>query len=351
MGTLLKLLCLIFLLAASLTAQPQATEIYWIDVEGGAATLIVSPSGESILIDAGENDDRHARRIYNVATKVAGLKQIDHFVVTHFHSDHFGGVYKLSRLISLKNIYDHGIVPNPVGVDRFYEELILLYRKVTKGRSRKVKSGDTFRLKQSPGLPPLVMQVMASFSKVATRDKASSGPNSLCAKREDAPHRPEFNQHHDENAASIVVLLNYGKFSFLDTGDLTWDVEEQLVCPENLMGTVDLFQVSHHGLDASNNPVFVHSIRPRVVVMNNAPQKGAEPKTTQTLQSSQGLETIWQMYHNVRTGPELNTNPRFIANLGIGSSGEFIKASAQPDGAFSVQIGRSGTRKEYFPPH
>ena len=350
METLLRLFCFSLFWAAPLTAQPQATEIYWIDVDGGAATLIVSPSGESILIDAGENDDRHARRIYHVATKVAGLKQIDHFIVTHFHSDHFGGAYKLSRLIPLKNIYDHGIVPNPVGVDRFYEELIPLYRKVTQGRSRKVKPGDSLRLKQSSGLPPLVMQVIASSAKVAARDKASSGPNPLCAQRENAPHRPEFNQHHAENAASIAVLLNYGQFSFLDTGDLTWDVEEQLVCPENLIGTVDLFQVSHHGLDASNNPVFVHSIRPRVVVVNNAPRKGAEPKTMKTLQTSPGLETIWQMYRNVRTGPELNTDPPFIANQGAGG-GEFIKASAQPNGSFSVQIGLSGTRKEYSPPH
>jgi hypothetical protein len=194
------------------------------------------------------------------------------------------------------------------------------------------------------------MQVIASSAKVAARDKASSGPNPLCAQRENAPHRPEFNQHHAENAASIAVLLNYGQFSFLDTGDLTWDVEEQLVCPENLIGTVDLFQVSHHGLDASNNPVFVHSIRPRVVVVNNAPRKGAEPKTMKTLQTSPGLETIWQMYRNVRTGPELNTDPPFIANQGAGG-GEFIKASAQPNGSFSVQIGLSGTRKEYSPPH
>ena len=349
MRTLLKLFCLCPFLAASLTAQPQALDIYWIDVDGGAATLIVTPSGESVLIDAGENDDRHAARIYDVATKVAGLKQIDHFVVTHFHSDHFGGTYKLSRLIPLKNIYDHGIVPNPVGVDRSYKELMPLYQKVTRGHSRNVKAGDSLKLKQSPGLPPVVMQCVASFGKIASTDKASSSPTPLCGKKQSAPHRPEFNQYHGENAASIVFLLKYGQFSFLGTGDLTWDVEEQLVCPVNLIGPVDLFQVSHHGLDASNNPVFIHSIRPRVVVINNAPEKGAEPTTMKTLQTSPGLETIWQMYRNVRTGPELNTDRQFIANDGTRGGGEFIKASAQPNGDFSVQIGLSGTRKEYLP--
>ena len=129
----------------------------------------------------------------------------------------------------------------------------------------------------------------------------------------------------------------------------TWNVEADLACPSNLVGTVDLFQISHHGLDASNNTVFVHSIRPRVVVLNNAPRKGAEPVTMQTLKTSPGLETIWQMYRNVRTGPELNTDPQFIANKGSESGGEFIEATIQPDGAFSVQLGESGFSKQYVP--
>ena len=142
------------------------------------------------------------------------------------------------------------------------------------------------------------------------------------------------------------MLLSYGDFSFLDTGDLTWELEADLVCPVNRVGTVDLFQISHHGLDSSNNPVMIESIRPRVVVVNNAPKKGAEPETMKTLMRVAGIETIWQVHRNLRTGPELNTDPRFIANP-EGEAGQFIKASVRADGTFSVQIGGDGTLKSY----
>ena len=141
-------------------------------------------------------------------------------------------------------------------------------------------------------------------------------------------------------------MLAYGKFSFLDTGDLTWEMEAELVCPVNRVGAVDLFQISHHGLDSSNNPVLIESIRPRVVVINNAPAKGAEPETMKTLMGVGGIETLWQVHRNLRTGPELNTQPRFIANP-EGEAGQFIKASVQADGTFSVQIGREGTLESY----
>ncbi len=329
--------------------ERQVTDIYWIDVDGGAATLIVTPAGESILIDSGENKDSHAARMHHVAAEVAGLKQIDHFIVTHYHGDHWGGTYKLNQLIPIEKIYDHGFVDNPEGVGDGYPELLSLYQKVTGGHSQTVKAGDTFSLKQSDGLPPVDMVSVASDRQVAPSDSASEMPNPLCADKRDPPDRPEFAPSLPENAASIAVLFKYGNFRFLDTGDLTWDVEADLACPSNLVGTVDLFQISHHGLDASNNTVFVHSIRPRVVVLNNAPRKGAEPVTMQTLKTSPGLETFWQMYRNVRTGPELNTDPQFIANKNSESGGEFIKATIQPDGAFSVQLGESGFGKKYQP--
>ena len=288
--------------------EREVTDIYWIDVDGGAATLIVTPAGESILIDSGENKDSHAARMHHVAAEVAGLKQIDHFIVTHYHGDHWGGTYKLSQLIPITNVYDHGFVDNPEGVGDGYSELLSLHQKVTGGQSRTVKAGDAFSLKQSEGLPPVEMLSVASFRKVASSDGASEALNPLCAEKPDPSDRPEFAPS-PENAASIAVLFKYGNFRFLDTGDLTWDVEAELACPSNLIGTVDLFQISHHGLDASNNTVFVHSIRPRVVVLNNAPRKGAEPVTMQTLKTSPGLETIWQMYRNERNGPGAKHRP------------------------------------------
>ena len=150
-----------------------------------------------------------------------------------------------------------------------------------------------------------------------------------------------------DNAKSVVLLMKYGEFTFFDGGDLTLEIEDRLVCPANRVGAVDLYQTDSHGLDVSNNPVLVDSIRPRVVVVNNGPMKGAESNTMRTLKSNAGIETIWQVHRNIRAGPELNTDPRFIANLEATCRAEFIKASVDPTGAFSVQIGKDGTLKHY----
>ena len=83
-------------------------DLYWIDVEGGAATLLVTPAGESILLDTGNLGRRDPERIVKVAGEVAGLKQIDHLVITHYHGDHFGGAITLADLLPIKNLYDNG---------------------------------------------------------------------------------------------------------------------------------------------------------------------------------------------------------------------------------------------------
>src|SRR5581483_10443698 len=87
--------CLRILLLLSVSFSAAAAErtldIYWNDVEGGGATLIVTPAGESVLIDSGNPGERDAGRIHKTASEVAGLKKIDHYITTHFHVDHFGG--------------------------------------------------------------------------------------------------------------------------------------------------------------------------------------------------------------------------------------------------------------------
>ena len=66
-------------------------DMYWIDVEGGAATLLVTPAGETVLIDTGNPGRRDPDRIVKALTKSPGMKQIDHLIITHYHGDHFGG--------------------------------------------------------------------------------------------------------------------------------------------------------------------------------------------------------------------------------------------------------------------
>jgi hypothetical protein len=322
-------------------AQPRPLEIYWIDVEGGAATLILTPAGESLLIDGGDYKDRDASRVYNVATKVAGLKEIDHCVATHWHSDHYGGIIKVGKLISIKHFYDHGDVPSSPPEDPSLRVLMPLYQQLTKGGSQVLKPGDLLPLKQASQAPSLVVQCLASDGKFIALKKPGSPPNEVCKKKKSGQPDP------GENGKSVVLKLRYGRFTFLDAGDLTWNMEEQLVCPVNRVGKIDLFQIDHHGLDLSNNPVLIESICPRVVVVNNGPNKGADPNTMKTLKGLACIQTIWQGHRNVRTGPELNTDPRFIANSEVDCKAEFIKATVQPDGKFSLQIGESGTREEY----
>lgn len=329
-------------LAGPLTSQPPPLHIYWIDVEGGGATLIVTPARESILVDAGWNLDRDASRIYKVAARIAGMHEIDYFIATHWHADHYGGAIKLSQRMPIRRFYGNGPLPDSVADDPQFLTLMPQYRALVDGNSITLKAGTQLSIRQVSSGPALQVQVLAAGRKVAGH---SATPNPLCSEKENPSPDPS------QNADSIVLLFRYGKFTFFDGGDLTKAVEEQLVCPGNLVGTVDLFQIDHHGFDRSNSPVLIHSIHPRVVVVNNGPQKGAEPQTMKTLFSTPGVETVWQIHRNLQAGAQINTSPEFIANHQAEGDGEaeFIQASAEPNGGFSVQIGTTGNRRNYPP--
>ncbi len=344
MRTLIKVLCVMFVLGSWCRAQVRPLEIYWIDVEGGGSTLIVTPAGESILIDAGGYDvERDATRVYAVAAQFAGLRQIDHFVATHWHADHYGGANKLGQLIPIKRFYGHGSLPASVPEDPKFPVLKPAYRKLTQGRSRIVYPGDSLPLKQTANAPLIALQCLASDGKTYRSKRVTSPPNPVCGKEESSRTDPS------ENAKSIVLKLQYGKFTFLDGADLTWDKEAQLVCPTNRVGTIDLFQIDHHGLDLSNNPALLRSICPRVVVVNNGPEKGPEPNAVKTLRDLPCLETVWQLHRTVLIGSDLTTDRQFIANNEVDCGAQFIEALVQADGTFSVQIGQTGNSREYRP--
>src|SRR5712692_2590570 len=111
-------------LVAFAAAETRTTlDIYVVDVEGGNATLFVSPSGESLLIDTGnlgaDASVRDAERIM-AAVKDAGLTRIDHLITTHWHGDHFGGMAELAARVPIRHFIDHGpnVQPAPA-VDHF----------------------------------------------------------------------------------------------------------------------------------------------------------------------------------------------------------------------------------------
>jgi beta-lactamase superfamily II metal-dependent hydrolase len=321
-------LCIIFFAVITNTASvpPARTlDIYWVDVEGGAATLIVTPSGESLLIDTGNPGGRDAERIFRVATEVAGLKQIDHLITTHFHIDHFGGAGELAQKMPIVQIYDKGIPPT-LSEDAQFASHIAPYREI-KAKRVTLQPGTQIKLKSLPkGMAKLNLRFLGldqKFVENTTKKAGTADCNATADKPVDT----------SDNANSTVFVMDFGQFRFFDGGDLTWNVEKKLVCPDNLPGKVDVFQVNHHGLDQSNNPVLVKALSPTVAVINNGTRKGCGPETFNTLQNTSSIKAIYQLHKNLREdGASINTQSEKIANTEEKCTANYVKLSVEPDG-------------------
>lgn len=307
-------------------------EITFIDTEGGAATLIVSPAGESTLIDCGNPGERDAERIFQ-ATKQAGLKQIDNLVITHWHLDHYGGAEALARKIPIRHCYDRGIPDVSTDDPTNFPKLIAAYKQVSQGKSTQLNPGDEVPLKQS-GATPIHLRCLVARGE--TVPDAPGAPKNGYAKE----HTPKPDDPSD-NARSLGFLLTFGNFRFLDLGDLTWNIEYKLVSPTDKIGLIDVYQSTHHGLDISNNPVLIKTVRPYVAIYNNGPHKGGAPALTSTLRDLSSLQGIFQMHRNLDTGPENNAPADLIANSADTAQckGESIKLAVAPDGnSYTVQV-------------
>lgn len=315
-------------------------DIYFIDVEGGAATLFVTPAGESLLIDSGypDNNGRDRNRILNVVRKVAGRKHLDHAAVTHWHRDHYGNHAALASVIKIRNFWDRGI-PDALAEDRQFVDRIADYRRAAENRSKPLKPGDTLPLKS--GKTKLSLQIVTASRNVIPN---TGSPNPYAKL-----HRPKPKDKSD-NAASLSFLLKFGRFSFLCCGDLTWNVEARLVTPNNPIGKVDMFMVTHHGLPSSNNPALVLAIDPRVAVMCNGPTKGGHRETIRTLRKVKSLKALFQLHRNVKLTAAEQAPRDFIANHDTTAAckGVYVKASIAADGeSYTVQIGPDGKKHTY----
>jgi beta-lactamase superfamily II metal-dependent hydrolase len=325
-------LCVLF--AAPLIGQTKDLAIYFIDVEGGQSTLFISPSGESVLVDTGWPGDRDASRIAAVA-KEAGIKQIDHLLITHYHTDHVGGVPALIAKIPIRNFYDHAdTVEHDAAGQKLYDDYQKVLDKnhhviVTPGYKLPVKSLD--------------WTIVTAAGKIIDHPLPGAGErNASCT-----DFKPEAADP-SENARSNGSIVQFGKLRIADLGDLTWNKEGELVCPVNKVGTVDIFVVSHHGLEISNSPALVHALHPRVAIMDNGATKGGTVQAWTTIHESPGLEDLWQLHFAEAGGAAHNSAADLIANpSATGDQAFYIKVTAHADGHFEVMNQRNGFSKKY----
>jgi len=324
--------------AAPAPLAQKALQIYFVDVEGGQATLFVTPEGKSLLIDTGwpGNNGRDANRIA-AAAKDAGIKKIDFVLITHYHDDHVGGAPQLAAKIPVGTFIDHGEnrETNDAGASRVFAAYQAL-----------LSTGKYKHIIAKPGevLPITGMQVrvVTADGDLIERPLPGGGKeNTNCANAAKPPVDVT------ENPRSLGTLITFGKLRILDLGDLTSDKEMDLMCPMNKIGAVDIYVVSHHGFLQSGSAVLVHAITPRVAIMDNGAKKGGSPVAWDVIEKAPGLEDLWQLHYSEEGGEAHNVAAAFLANLSGPDTGNYLKVTASADGSFEVFNSRTRETKKY----
>ena len=331
-------LCLTPALASPARETKNVLRIYFVDVEGGQATLFVTPAKQSLLIDTGwpGYEGRDADRIVGAA-KLAGIKKIDYVLITHFHMDHVGGVPQLAARIPIGTFIDHG--ENRETTDAPTERVWQAYRDV-------LATGKSKHMTAKPGdvLPIAGIDAVVASADGAVLDRPlprAGEENPACKGAEQYPADTT------ENLRSLGTVITFGKLRILDLGDLTHDKEMELMCPQNKLGKIDIYIVSHHGWNQSGSPALVYGIAPRVAIMDNGAKKGGTPSVWDIIEKSPGLENLWQLHFSEEGGATHNVAEEFIANPPGPDAGHYLEVTAWPDGSFDVFNSRTQKARHY----
>ena len=351
MNTPLRVLVALSCLAAAATADQKTgtLDVTWIDSEGGGSTLIVTPAGESVLIDTGNPGGRDPSRIV-AAAKAAGLSKLDHVLITHWHTDHFGGAAEVAQAIPFGTLHQRAIPEqDPDGRKQSpFLTQIRPYREIAATRAP-LTPGGAIPLRAA-GATKLALRCLAadqSFVAPTAAQRAVRNPRAGSV-----PARPADTS---DNANSAVFVLEFGPFRMFDGGDLTWNLEERLVSPHNLAGVVDVYQTNHHGLEVSNNPLLVQSLEPTVVVMNNGPKKGGQPGSFAAIRSATSVQALYQVHQSYNVPAGDNAPREHIANHDNLTGPEaakcpahVIKMSVAPDGkSYTISVPSTGHSRTF----
>ncbi len=325
----------LFLAATTIACRQPSLTIYFVDVEGGQSTLIVTPARQSLLIDSGYagNNDRDANRIIAAADD-AGIDRIDNLLITHFHPDHDGGAPALGRRLPIGTFFDYGQLtetdPDTVHAFEAYKSLR------DAGRHVIVRPGLRIPL---DGVEVDLISGGGETLSAPLDGAGSGGANAACA---------GLTRHGDdptENRRSAGIRLRYGAFRFLDPGDLPWNPLADLVCPSDLVGPVGAYLVGHHANADTMVPALLATIKPRVAVVNNGPRKGGVPPAMAALRNLPGV-AVWQL-HESKLNHAQNAPDEYVANVDEGETGYWLKLTASSDGRFTMENGRNGFHREY----